>query len=638
MGPLNQFNVEDVNLLETPEGNLCNIMIATDRTIWGRFPDGTLHQFGANNVLNIVGTLDPAGGNIDYPAADAGDIYIFISAGSIGTPAVAVEQGEMLLCVADSAGGAGAGADFTIYQINIQYATESVAGIVLLATNAKMESDVDDQAAVTSAKLYYLLQTFGLDFILFDELRGRATDGITPVLINTSQNPDEAGPQSEILIKTANSVGVSGPTNSANAGAIRIISGSPGITEDGDGGISGPIEISTGTGQPSTTGIAGSSGNLNLRTLNAGNATAALGTGGQGGNVIVTAGWGGSSTVNGQGGQAGQIQLTSGLGGAGSGANLGGPGGIITITAQRGGHSIGVGGTGGTGSAVTINAGASGNGDIGTGFPGNISMTAGSSGTITNGINGTQKAGGSVLITSGNGNISNTGFPGSGGTILLSGGVGRNQTVNGGAGSTGGTGGPIRMTSGAGGTGLNAAGAGGEITLTVGGSGSVSDNGATGIKGGNILLTAGNGGAATNVTGTGGAGGDVLLIPGVGGTGATNAGVRGTVYVNTGFFALNNIHNNVVAFAGGGFANATRLTGIINRISTVAAPNDSVKLPLTGKVIGELFKIRNDGANTLDVFSVDGVETINGAASVSLLPGNSITIHRLTATELYVFD
>lgn len=637
MGPLNQFNVEDVNLLETPEANLCNIMIAADRTIWGRFSDGTLHQFGANNVLNIVGTLDPAGGNIDYPAADAGDIYIFISAGTIGTPAVAVEQGEMLLCVSDSAGGAGVGADFVIYQINIQYATQSVAGIVLLATNAKVESDVDDEAAVTSNKLYYLLQAFGLEWILTDAVKGRSLDGVTPLNIFTQQNPDVAGPQSSIVIQTSSSVNASGVDDSANGGDIYIYTGQPGSTEDGNGGDSGTIYILTRSGNPSTgTGVAGSSGNLQIATGNGGEAQG-TGTAGSGGILTVTGGAGGNATVDSNGGAAGGISIQSGIGGEGKGANTGGAGGTFQLRSNRGGHSTDVNGVGGNGSNISVFAGDSGNGNINTGAAGNIILTAANSGSIANGINGTQKSGGSISLISGTGNTSPTGFPGNGGTINITGGIGKPQTVNGGIGSTGSDGGSIRVNSGVGGNGLNSSGQGGSITLSVGTTGSVSDNGATAKNGSDIILTSGNGGAATNVTGNGGNGGNIHLDTGNGGFGATSVGYDGTV-VATGFFAFKKIHNNVVAFAGGGFANATRLTGVINRISTVAAPNDSVKLPLTASIEGEIFKVRNDGANSLDVFSSDGVQTINGAVSIAILPGASATIIRMTATELYVFD
>lgn len=636
-GALNQILVEDVNLLETPEAGFCNIMIAADKTIWGRFPDGTLHQFSANSVLNIVGSLNPGGGNIDYPAADAGDIYIFISAGTIGAPPVAVEQGEMLLTITDTAGGAGAGADFTIYQINISYATQTVAGIVLLATEAKMQTDVDDEAAVTSNKLYYLLQVFGLSFILTDEVRGTSTDG-TNLSINPQQNPDPSDTQPSIVMTTPGSPDVVNADDSMNGGAITITSGQAGTTVDGNGGISGTVTIATGLGQASTgSGIAGNTGNLNLKTNNAGAASGVGGTGGQAGNVIITAGWGGGSAADGSGGAGGAIQITSGLGGAGSLANAGGAGGAISITAQRGGHSIGVGGTGGAGSTVQIRAGSAGNGYIGTGFPGSVNIYAGDGGTITNGVSGSQKQGGSILLSGGAGSISNTGFPGDGGGITLSGGGARNQTVNGGAGSEGGEGGFVRLTSGPGGSGINAAGPGGTITIAVGATGSTSDAAATGVNGGPVLITAGNGGAAPGVGATGGNGGDIQLTPGTAGVGAGANGYGGTVQIQ-GFFAITSIEDNVAANGAGGFAAATRLTAVLTRITNVPGPNSSAKLPLTAKRIGEMFKVRNDGVNILDLFPSDGAETINGAAVLNVAAGTSVTIHRLTATELYVFD
>jgi len=638
MGPLNQWIVDDVNLLETPEDGFCNIMVAADKSIWGRFPDGTLHQFSANNFLNIAGSLDPAGGNIDYPASDAGDVWIFISAGTIGTPPIAVEQGEMLLTIVDSAGGAGAGADFTIYQINITYATQAVAGIVYLATDAKMESDVDDAAAVTPNKLYYLLQIFGIEWILTDEVRGRDLSGAVPLTIQTQQNPDIGGPQAPINIKTPSTNNATGVEVSANSGAITLNTGQPGSTEDGDGGASGSIQITTGIGKASTgSGIAGLTGNITIRT-GKGGAGQGTGASGDAGSVSITTGNGGDSTVNATGGEAGTITISSGIGGQGKGANTGGKGGNVTLKASRGGNSTDANGVGGTGSTMTIESGASGNGDIGTGFPGNIIMTAGNSGSVNNGINGSQKAGGAVLITAGNGNSSNTGFPGDGGGILMTAGTGRSQTVSAGAGSEGGEGGFLRFYSGTGGSGTSLGGPGGTISIVVGGTGDTSDNGATGVDGGDILITAGNGGAGTGVGATGGNGGDIQVTPGPAGIGTATNGYAGTFQIATGFFAISNVADNIAANGAGGFVAATRLTSVITRVTNVPGPNSSVKLPLTAQKVGEMFKVRNDGVNVLDLFSPDGVQTINGAAVINVAAGQSVTIIRLTPNELYVFD
>jgi len=636
-GALDQFVIDNPNLLETPESGLCNILIAADKTIWGRFPDGSLHQFGGGSVLNIVGSLDPTG-NIDYPAADAGDVYIFSADGTIGAPPIAVEQGEMLICVTDSVGGAGAASDFTIYQINIQYATQAVAGIIRLVTQIQIEGGTDNEAAVTTDQLYYLLQVYGIEWILTDEVRGRDTSGSVPLAINTTQNTDVSGPQSPINITTPPSVDGVNLENSANTGTINIISGAPGTTEDGDGGISGPVLIRTGEGQISSgSGIAGNSGNVNIQTGNAGTAIGANGTGGEGGAIVIVAGWGGSSTIDGQGGKAGNIQLTSGLGGAGSLANAGGEGGNIIIRCLRGGNSIGVGGTGGLPGDVEITASNAGQGYINTQNGGSVTITSGSPGTVIAGVNGSQRNGGLIQLITGSGHISNTGFPGNGGVVLISTGPGRNQTVNGGVGSKGGFGGDVRVFAGAGGNGLNEAGKGGGIELVAGGAGSVSDAAAVGVVGSAILITAGAGGVSSGVGGIGGDGGQINITAGLGSPGPGGKGKDGTINL-TGFVAYNKVQSTFAAGIGGGFANATLLNAMITRVISVAAPGDSIKLPATSNLIGEMFKVRNDGANSLNLFSNNGIHTINGALSVAILPGASITIHRLTATELYVFD
>lgn len=77
---------------------------------------------------------------------------------------------------------------------------------------------------------------------------------------------------------------------------------------------------------------------------------------------------------------------------------------------------------------------------------------------------------------------------------------------------------------------------------------------------------------------------------------------------------LNTGSSGIVAFAGGGYANATRLTSHVNNIATVGTAADSVKLP-QGFPGLEVW-IRNAGANGAQVFT-SRAGTINGTDSVA---------------------
>lgn len=73
--------------------------------------------------------------------------------------------------------------------------------------------------------------------------------------------------------------------------------------------------------------------------------------------------------------------------------------------------------------------------------------------------------------------------------------------------------------------------------------------------------------------------------------------------------------DGVTAFAGGGQASATQLTGNAANVTVVATAADSVKLPLA--VAGALFFLTNsDAADSMQVFGA-GTDTINGVATAT---------------------
>lgn len=643
---LNQawWEVSDPNELDTPPEGQVNVMVdESDNTIWGRFSDGVLRQFTSESALTIVGTLNPGGGNIDYPAAQAGDVYIFNSDGTIGAPPIEVEAGEVLICTTDSAGGAGAASDFTIQQLNVSYATTVNAGIIRLVTNALIEAGADDLAAVTTAKLYYLLQTYGIEWILTDEVRGRVEDGSLPLRINPRQNSAIGGPQSSIQITTPKGPNAAAAVGSTQAGDIYIVTGSAGDTVDGNGGPSGFIEIQTGAGSTATgTGNGGDSNYINIIT----------GTGGSGvngGNVPVLSiigGMGGSTNAAaGNGGGGGDLEIRSGQGGNSSNAGSGGQGGNagqISIVGGTGGSGTGLGGVsdiGGAGGDIEIIAGDTGESDLSSGTPGSLELRSGSASDIANGANGSQTSGGTVTITSGNGNTSSTGFPGEGGRMILKAGNGQEQVIDGGAGSNAGNGGLLSLLGGNGANGVTSAGVAGGIVLNAGITGSTTGAGSDAPSGGGISITASNGGIATGAGADGGDGGRISLIAGTGGGSASGSdGADGFITLE-GFTAKTKVEDSITAGAGGGFANAYEMQGVYNRIKVAANPNDSVKLPKTPSgIVGSEFYIRNDSANTVRVFANNGTDTINGAVSRALPAGSSAKIVKMTATEFYVFD
>lgn len=68
------------------------------------------------------------------------------------------------------------------------------------------------------------------------------------------------------------------------------------------------------------------------------------------------------------------------------------------------------------------------------------------------------------------------------------------------------------------------------------------------------------------------------------------------------------------AFSGGGQGSAVALPSMINRVSTVAAQGDSVKLPPSA--VGLAIMVLNRGANPMQVFGA-GTDTINGIATAT---------------------
>src|SRR5690606_18037877 len=107
--------------------------------------------------IKIKGDIDVST-NPNYPAAVVGDAYIAINApGKIGgaSELLIERNGSLIVCKANSAAGSQAtvGAEWTILENDLDQATETVMGIVALASQAKVDAGTDAESAVTPKTL-----------------------------------------------------------------------------------------------------------------------------------------------------------------------------------------------------------------------------------------------------------------------------------------------------------------------------------------------------------------------------------------------------------------------------------------------------------------------------------------------------
>jgi hypothetical protein len=94
--------------------------------------------------------------NPNYPAATAGDSYYVTVAGKVGGSAgKVVNVGDLIQCKTTNAGGdeASVGVSFYVLESNRDQATESVLGVVKIATQTLTNDGNDDLTVVTPLKL-----------------------------------------------------------------------------------------------------------------------------------------------------------------------------------------------------------------------------------------------------------------------------------------------------------------------------------------------------------------------------------------------------------------------------------------------------------------------------------------------------
>ncbi|GAA0892655.1 hypothetical protein GCM10009122_23340 [Fulvivirga kasyanovii] len=155
-----------------------------------------------------------------YPAAKKGDAYTVSSAGLIGgAGGEPVQVRDVIYCTADTTSGTSAqvAANWNIVQANLDQATETVAGILRIATQTQVNTGSDDATAVTPKKLKSLLATLlieasetvsGLARIATQQLVNSGLDDkhyVTPLKLATLL---ELQTGNKLLFKNVGTVGV----------------------------------------------------------------------------------------------------------------------------------------------------------------------------------------------------------------------------------------------------------------------------------------------------------------------------------------------------------------------------------------------------------------------------------------------
>lgn len=92
--------------------------------------------------------------------------------------------------------------------------------------------------------------------------------------------------------------------------------------------------------------------------------------------------------------------------------------------------------------------------------------------------------------------------------------------------------------------------------------------------------------------------------------------------------------DSITAHAGGGQTNATKLTSVLNRVTTVASAADSVELPAS--IAGlEITIINAAASNSMNVFPATGeaINALSANSAFAVAAGKTATFYCVTAGQ-----
>jgi hypothetical protein len=215
-----------------------NRITANDITITNA-PVNPTDAVNKQYVDNLVSSGVTIKGSIDcstspnYPAAVTGDAYYVSVAGRIGGGSGPIVQvGDLIVALNDNAGGdeATVGSDWMIMERNIDYATETTAGYIRIATQTEADAGTDDTTAITPLKLATILANYSQG----NEFGADVGDGVatsftiqhdlntTDIVVQVKDNTTLEQVEVDVVHTDANNVTVSF-TNAPATNAYRVI-------------------------------------------------------------------------------------------------------------------------------------------------------------------------------------------------------------------------------------------------------------------------------------------------------------------------------------------------------------------------------------------------------------------------------
>lgn len=176
----------------------------------------------AEGSIDLQGDLN-ASGNPNYPAASKGHAYYISVAGKVGgASGKVVNIGDLLIAKADNAGGteAAVGTSWFVLESNRSQATETVLGVLKIATDAVVETGTNDTDAITALKLKNRLSGVGMVSHEKIALTGKDTASVSAVNQGTKTFTVTGGITSHL--QEGNTINVTGSTG--NDGLYTVVS------------------------------------------------------------------------------------------------------------------------------------------------------------------------------------------------------------------------------------------------------------------------------------------------------------------------------------------------------------------------------------------------------------------------------